>query len=175
MAEKERIVIFVDGENFYSRLLERGKQAIDFKKFIGLISKGRDLVGVYYYDAYYIQHINPTKYAQQRSWIAYIKTITQNVFIVKRNKKFDKFKNRMNYIAKGDDIYLASHMVKFAYTNTYDTAILITGDGDFYPAVMIVNESGKKVENYYLDPNFSWLLKKVCSRCEEITPIVNQC
>ena len=47
--------------------------------------------------------------------------------------------------SKGEDILLACDMVRGAYLNQYDVAVLITGDGDFVPAVNSVQEAGKPV------------------------------
>ncbi len=171
-------MVFIDGENFYNRLLDKGITRLDLKKMIDLICRpDRELVGIYYYDAYYIQPLDPIKYANQRRWIESVRKVTNKVFIVNRNKKFDKSTGKIRYTVKGDDIYLASHMVKFAYTNAYDTGILISGDGDFHTAIMVINEDGqaKKFENYYLNPNYSRLLDSQCEECIELTPIISKC
>jgi len=47
--------------------------------------------------------------------------------------------------SKGEDILLACDLVKGAYTNQFDVAILVTGDGDFVPAVKLVQDAGKPV------------------------------
>ena len=39
------------------------------------------------------------------------------------------------YQVKEDDIHLAVDMVRLAFNNAYDTAILVSSDGDFNPAV----------------------------------------
>lgn len=39
-------------------------------------------------------------------------------------------------------------MVKDAYENKFDTAILISGDGDFAPLVKLVKSKGKRVEKF---------------------------
>jgi len=43
-------------------------------------------------------------------------------------------------------VQLAVDMVELAVDNTYDVAILISGDGDFAPAVQLVKKLGKHVE-----------------------------
>ena len=50
---------------------------------------------------------------------------------------------------KEDDIRLALDMFRDATKNKYDTALLISGDGDFVPAVEYVKIEGKNVENYF--------------------------
>lgn len=50
-----------------------------------------------------------------------------------------------HYMEKGVDVALASRMVLGAATNSYDIAVLVSGDGDFLPAIKIVKELGKKI------------------------------
>jgi len=59
---------------------------------------------------------------------------------------------------------MAGDLIKGAFKNTYDTAILVSGDGDFVPAVKIVQEEGKKVENIYFKKSASTNLKQNCDK-----------
>ncbi len=45
---------------------------------------------------------------------------------------------KLVYIVKGDDIHLATDLIVLAYKNAYDTAILVSGDGYFAPAIKAV-------------------------------------
>ncbi len=77
-----------------------------------------------------------------------------------RKKKID---GRVIYTIKGDDVNLAVDMLTGAVKNTYDIAILVSGDGDFLPAVKVVkDEFHKKVENAIFKVNQSHDLKVVC-------------
>ncbi|MEW6295983.1 MAG: NYN domain-containing protein [Candidatus Diapherotrites archaeon] len=58
--------------------------------------------------------------------------------------------------------YLATDMLSFAYENIYDTAIIVSGDGDFVPTIKRVQKLGKKVVNAYFRVSSSNFLKKVC-------------
>jgi len=69
----------------------------------------------------------------------------------------------LEFAVKGDDIHLGIDMVSFAYEDLYDTAILVSGDGDFAPAVKRIQKLGKKAENAYFLISRSSLLKKVCN------------
>ena len=73
-----------------------------------------------------------------------------------------------SFTIKGDDIHLAIAMLKDAYENRYDTAVLVSGDGDFSPLVRYVRKLGKKVENYHFVGNISYDLMKVCSTSSTI-------
>lgn len=81
-------------------------------------------------------------------------------------KKFIKIfgEKVTNYIEKGVDIAIASDMLKFAYSDSYDTAILISGDGDFVSALEGVQNLGKHVENAYFNKGHSIYLRETCDR-----------
>jgi uncharacterized LabA/DUF88 family protein len=55
-------------------------------------------------------------------------------------------------------------MIKGAFKNSYDSAILVSGDGDFVPAVRIVREEGKEVENFYFKRSASTNLRRNCDK-----------
>ena len=65
---------------------------------------------------------------------------------------------------KGVDINIATDMLSGAYSDAYDTAILITGDGDFAPAVETVKTRGKHVENAYFKEGHSRHLRQTCDK-----------
>ncbi|HUY70168.1 MAG TPA: NYN domain-containing protein [Candidatus Baltobacteraceae bacterium] len=138
----ERVSIFIDGSNFYHRLANLGIREIDLKKLLDLLcGPKRKISNVYYCDANFKQQKNPGMYAHQMGWFNKVKTIP--------NLNFKLYGRNDKNTVKGDDIHLAVEMVKEAYENTYDTAILVTGDGDFKRAVEVVIGRGKKVENAY--------------------------
>ena len=65
---------------------------------------------------------------------------------------------------KGVDIALAIDMVQMAYDDTFDTAILISGDGDMAKAVEVVQRNGKHVENATTKKSLSYNLRKTCDK-----------
>ena len=66
-------------------------------------------------------------------------------------------------------------MVKFAYNDAYDTAILVSGDGDFYPAIEVVKDKGKRVENGYFRSNHSYLLRQKCDKSIRMDEFIKEC
>lgn len=48
-------------------------------------------------------------------------------------------------VEKGNDVHIASEILQGAYTNKYETLILVAGDGDFETPVKIAKELGKKI------------------------------
>ena len=49
-------------------------------------------------------------------------------------------------IEKKVDIKIAIDIISLAYENAYDTAVLVSGDGDFVPVVKMVKELDKHLE-----------------------------
>jgi uncharacterized LabA/DUF88 family protein len=90
-------------------------------------------------------------------------------------RKIKRPDGSVEFAVKGDDIYLATDLVSFAYENKYDTAILVSGDGDFVPAIKKVQKLGKKVENAYFSANRSNFLKSVCDASILLDMIIRSC
>ena len=165
-------MIFIDGSNFYHGLL-----SLDHKKFkvsefnfykLGKILCGekRELIRIYYYNAPLNQEDNKEKYkAQQRFFERLKKQPEISLILCKLQKRWiDKKRDKYYYVVKGDDIHIAVDMVKLAYNDAYDTAILVSGDGDFVPAVRAVQEKGKRIEHAYFKIGHSWFLKQNCNK-----------
>jgi len=68
----------------------------------------------------------------------------------------------MKFEIKGDDIYLATDLIKGAFKNLYDVAIIVSGDEDFIPAIRVVQENHKKVINAFFPKSSSYLLRNCC-------------
>jgi uncharacterized LabA/DUF88 family protein len=67
-----------------------------------------------------------------------------------------------NAIEKNVDTQLATDMVADAALNMYDTAILISSDGDYMSAVQNVKRLGKRIELVFFPGCISGALKQVC-------------
>ncbi len=163
----KRVSIFIDGANFFGGLRSMNKHytdyKFDFERFMRKILDKRDLISVYYYNASLKQQINPKIFAKQQSLFKRLRKINKfKVILCKRQKRQNRDGDNY-YTIKGDDIYLAIDMLRDAYENKYDTAVLISGDGDFAPLVKYVKRKGKRVENYHFAGNISYDLLKECS------------
>lgn len=176
--KSERVIIFVDGSNFYHSLKDTfdvHHEEIDFRKLVDELKSGRLLVGVYYYNAPLDMKYNKDVYWKQQKFFADLRRIPGFNVILANMRKTIKPDGKVEYAVKGDDIHLGIDMVSLAYENQYDTAILVSGDGDFAPAVKRVQKLGKKVENAYFAVSRSSLLKQVCDRSVLLNEIVEKC
>jgi uncharacterized LabA/DUF88 family protein len=68
----------------------------------------------------------------------------------------------VDFSIKGDDVYLATDLIKGSYENLYDIAIIVSGDADFIPAINLVRKNGKKVINAFFPKSSSYQLRNCC-------------
>lgn len=162
-ANKERVIIFIDGSNLYHILKNSfsGKKPNDFnfEQFVEYLAKGRKLVRTYYYNAPLDREKDEDSYTKQQKFFNKIQRIPNFTFILCRMLK-RKVDGKTIYEVKEDDIHLAVDMVKLAFNDAYDTAILVSSDGDFVPAIQAVKEKGKNVENIGFENKFSYHLQQ---------------
>ena len=178
MTNQERVAIFIDGSNFYHSVKDTFQihdNHIDFTKLIELLRNGRLLIGVYYYNAPLDIKFNKEVYWKQQKFFADLRKIPAFHIILAHMRKLIGQDGKFHYSVKGDDIHLAIDMVSFAYENLYDTAILVSGDGDFEPAIKRAQKLGKKVENAYFSISRSSLLKQVCNKSMLLDDIIGKC
>ena len=167
---KERIMIFIDGANLYHRIggmfANEKTDYFNFEKFIINLTGDRELLGTYYYNVILDRKYNPERYAEQQRFFSKLKRIKNFNLVICMMQKA-RVRGRDIYQAKEDDIHLASDM--FELSDKYDTAILVSSDGDFVPAVRVVQRRGRKVGNIGFEKGFSYYLKTVCDRFRKLT------
>lgn len=160
-------MIFIDGSNLYHLLKKlypnKNPNTFNFSKFTKILCKNRNLIRTYYYNAILDQRKDPGKYAKQQQFFEKLRLIPNfELTICRMQKEF--IDGEIHYFVKEDDISIAVDMLKLAFNNAYDTAILVSTDGDFVPAVKAVKELGKKAENVGFENKFSWHLKQTCDK-----------
>ncbi len=168
--KKERVIIFIDGSNLYHITKDRLKGQdcyFDFQEFTEYISKGSELIEIYYYTAPLDRKLNKEAYTKQQRFFDNLRKMPKfNLILCRMQKK--KINGKIIYQVKEDDIHLAVDMVKLAYKNKYENAILVSSDGDFVPAVKAIQEINKKVRNIGFTKRFSYYLKQECDDCKII-------
>lgn len=165
--ETKRVIIFIDGSNLYhivKKLLpDKKPNDFNFEEFVKYLAGDRNLIRTYYYNVPLDMMKDLDSYMKQQRFFDKIKRTPNFTFVLCRLQK-KKSGGKTNYEAKEDDIHLAVDMVKLAYNEAYDIAILVSSDGDFVPAVQAIKEKGKNVENVGFENKFSYHLQQVCDR-----------
>ena len=170
----KKIAIFIYGNNFYFGLKkiypnENNLVNFNFERFCSFLTNKNELVSIFYYNAPLDRTKNLEKYQNQQKFFEKIKKIPKfNLILCKLLKRRIKGTNKYFYVLKEDDIHMAVDLVKGAFKNTYDEAILVSGDGDFVPAVLAAKEEGKFIENVYFKKSASTNLKNNCDRSFEL-------
>jgi uncharacterized LabA/DUF88 family protein len=167
-----RVMIFIDGSNFYRCLEEQfGRGRVDYGKLTSALSGQRPLVRTYYYNAVVIEREVPQMYQDQQRFLARLRNTP---YIEVRLGRL--VRRGETVVEKGVDVRLATDMLNMAFRNTYDTAILVSGDGDYADAVRAVKDMGKHVENAFCKTGSSHQLRQECDVFLEIDQaLFNQC
>jgi uncharacterized protein (TIGR00288 family) len=79
-----------------------------------------------------------------------------------------------DFAIKGDDIYLATDLIKGSYEDLYDVAIIVSGDADFIPAINLVRKNGKKVINAFFPKSSSYQLRNCCDGSINLRKALNK-
>ena len=171
----ERVAVFIDGNNFYfglRKLFGKEKRLKNFKfnKFAKFLVKKRELSGIYYYNARLDKNFNQNKFKSQKDFYKRLRNIPKfHLVLCRLLKRNIKGTNKHYYIIKEDDIHMAVDMVDGSAYNIFDVAILVSGDGDFVPAVHSIKNRNKKVENVYFRGSSSRNLKQHCDNSLELS------
>ena len=131
----DRIIIFIDNSNIFKGFRKYNIKA-DYEKLKNIITRGRNLQGIFLYEGV-VYPMSPEK----KKW--YEDLSNRSGYVIKAS--FDKIAFN-DAIEKKVDIKIAIDIISLAYENAYDTAVVVSGDGDFVPVVKKVKELDKNVE-----------------------------
>jgi uncharacterized LabA/DUF88 family protein len=149
--DDNRVMVFIDGSNLYHVLTQGcGRHDLQFDKFALKLANGRKLQRIYYYNIRQESDSNPNMGVEQQKFLA---SMYDTPYVEVRLGIWKQRGDVM--IEKGVDVMLATDLVTNAYNDHYDTAIVVSGDSDFYPALQAVKDVGKHVEVAAFDMNLS--------------------
>ena len=141
----KKIVIYIDGSNFYFSVKKKFNCKVDIEKFCKKLASDEDLVKINYYIAPVEQKKNPEMYAQQQSFFYKLKEINNFNIIFGRLEKRRR-DGEIYFVEKATDVNLALDIALDAQAGEYDVAYLVSNDGDFSGAVRAsVERFGKEV------------------------------
>lgn len=168
--EKQRIIVYIDGFNFYYGL----RKDVRWKKYYWL-----DIVKLFEMFMRPNQELVAVKYFSARV-DDLEKSLRQNAFF-QANKENPKFKlilgkylkkeitcfncgNKIHtHEEKETDVRIATQIVSDAYQNNFDIAIIVSADSDMIPAMELAMETGHKVVVYFPPYQYSSNLASMAS------------
>ena len=149
LKKKERVAVYIDGNNFFGYLKDREINfpkgvSFSYKKFVDDLVGDRKCISKRYYVGI-ARNIDDSEKSKRivQGQQKFLAKIENDGFNIRRGKvMYDKARIR----EKGTDVKIAVEMVVGAFKNLYDTAILISSDTDIIPAITEVKLKGKRVE-----------------------------
>ncbi len=146
--EKERCLIFIDHANVFQNIRLIGGR-IDYIKFKEILSEGYHLVG-----AIIFMGLLEKVSKEQKRFFSFLRKSGYYPYF-KRVQKTKSGRHRQ----KGIDISIFSNVVKLAEEDSYDTAILVTGDGDFVDLIGLLKDDNKKIIIWSFKKSLSYKLR----------------
>lgn len=146
-----KILIFIDGQNFYRSLLRHDDTlVVDYDRLALWITQAVGGPAASFGGAYYYVGVSPGAPAPVESFLKGLEGRT-GYFVrrerrVRRSGRCPACGAEYEYTTeKRVDTRLVADLIHFAANGAYDAAVLVSGDDDFVPAVEAVNALGKQV------------------------------
>jgi uncharacterized LabA/DUF88 family protein len=144
---KDRVIIFIDGSNLYHSLKNNFKRVdLNFAEFTKKLVGQRQLVRTYYYNVLQepIQRTDGLREQQD-----FLETLRKTPYLELRLGT-TKLSQGVP-VERGIDVMLATDVLYFASNNSYDIAILVSGDSDFGYTIQVIKNMGKHAEIAYFE------------------------
>lgn len=150
MASK-RAMLFVDGQNLTigARNHEPKGFQYDVSALVDELCNDYDLVRGYWFDSH-----KPGELDDKRGFYTFLETNGFRVESVERSGVEGDFKE------KEADIRLATELIASAYNDSYEVAVVVTGDKDYLRAVRHVQDRGKIVTVAMFEQGMSGALRR---------------
>lgn len=159
-----RIMVFIDVRNVINASREECKSAckIDFIEMTNRLTEHRDLVAAYVFDGMGVYGSPSFEKFHDCLEFAGFRVITTDSYETDYREQ------------KGVDVAMASEMLVQAFNDNFDVAIVVSGDGDFVPAIKHVQRMGKIVEVASFTASANRSIRKVADRyhCLSTLPIL---
>jgi len=167
--EKQRVIVYVDGFNFYYGLRKNPNWKkyywLDVVKFFEMFMKeNQELIAVKYFSA------KPDDIEKSRNQNAFFQANKENpkfqLILGKYLKKevvcYGCGRTIYTHEEKESDVRIATQVIRDVFKNNCDIAIIVSADSDMVPAVEIAIEEGHKVFVYFPPFQQSSNLRTLC-------------
>jgi len=143
----DRVVVYIDGFNLYFGIIERGWRRylwLDLDALARrLLKPKQSLVATKYFTARVRD--DKAKIQRQSTFLQALETLGQvNIYYgryQRKSKKCKHCKTKWNeYEEKMTDVHLATELMRDAYTNSFDSALIVTADGDLEPPITTIKQ-----------------------------------
>lgn len=156
-----RAMVFIDGQNLYHATPEYLN--LDYLELRDFLAGDLDCIRTYYFDSFPTEEqIRRSEEEEEMPTLSskqdFYHLLRMNGFRVVAKplrERGDRF------VEKGSDIRLATELIAQGFNDSYDVAIVVTGDLDFEKPIKYVQDQGKIVKLAMFERNVSSDLKTV--------------
>lgn len=140
---QERLAVFIDGSNLYNGMRDNlSSTRVNFKEFIAQLAGKRPLVRTYYYNAPLTEDYEAElRDGQQR----FFESLRRIPYVTVRLGHLHR-RSDGSLVEKGIDVAIAVECLSLAFENAYDSALIVSGDGDYIQLIEALKRKGKHVE-----------------------------
>ncbi|MBM3326308.1 MAG: NYN domain-containing protein [Calditrichaeota bacterium] len=148
-----RIVILIDGNNFYKGCqLNFNRTDVDFKKLGSKLCESLNgtLLRVYYYNAHVSKSLDPLGYQRQQKFFDNLRstpyiTLRLGHLVYHRLRSEQGFSQQFFPTEKGIDVQIAVDMIRLGLLKACEGIVLVSGDSDYVHAVRFAKDLGCNV------------------------------
>ena len=148
----EKIMVFVDGNNFYRGCKDNlGRVDVDIAKLGHIFARilSATLIRTYYYNAWISDRFDPMGHEKQRKFFESLERAPQVTVkfgrLIYHPMREGGIDSRFFPTEKGIDVQIAVDMIRIGLLKACDTIVLVSGDSDFIHAITFVKELGINV------------------------------
>lgn len=177
MKKNIRVAVFIDGRNFYheAKNLKKDGLKIRLQDIVKKLVGNRELVTAFYYNALLDKEKDPKRYETHNKFIGIIRGFPKFKVILCDWRKITEEDRTVRYDTKGDDVHLTADLLMGAFKDTYDVAIIVSGDADFIPVIEILRkEFNKRIGNAYFRRTSSYKLRQACDFSLSLNKIIRE-
>ena len=140
---RNRLAIFIDGSNLYNGMRENLESTrVNLQELIKQLMFDRTMIRSYYYNAALTEdYDDDLREGQQR----FFESLSRIPYVTVRLGRLYR-RNDGLLVEKGIDVAIAVESLCLAYENAYDTALLVSGDGDYVQLLEALKRKGKHIE-----------------------------
>lgn len=144
-------MLFVDAQNLVAGAKNYGGGSFDYDvdKLVDILVGDRDLVRGYWFDSH-----EPGNRSEKEGFYTFLETNRFRVESTELSRDGAGFKE------KEADIRLATELIAHGFDDSYEVAVVVTGDRDFQRAVRYVQDRGKVVHVAAFEDSMSAALKR---------------
>ncbi|MFQ5911402.1 MAG: NYN domain-containing protein, partial [Thermoplasmata archaeon] len=161
---------FIDG-GYPAKVLKNSfrERRIDYLKLSEKLCEDSERLRTYYYNCMPHQSHPPTRKETERFAKA-----DRFLFTLRRLPRFEVRLGKLSrigaqFVQERVDILLAVDLVRMSWDKQIQTAVLLTGDSDFVPAVQAAKDAGVLTQLFYSKSAVHDELLDMCDDCFEIT------